>query len=496
MNLEQIYKERFQSFEMEQDSRINLRMKQKIRHFKTMQWIKWIAIGLLISTAAVIISHWSFTAKDTPSQTLSSQTTIKENMVLESANSQTKQSLLNRNAEEMLLEENNTLFIDQNSHQQTPLHEDIKTEEDQNDDGKENHLLSEDEYEITKPSPDRAQVSFSQSDNKWQRKAPTMTLELMKPKDPYYLISKKDHELEGKSANLIPEDYDLSKSKNKGPKAQSYSENLEFDGHSSHMNVLLDVHFSPLLWNNSSKVIDIGIVSDWTSSLNHKAQFSYEMGFSFQLHHQKTPLFLQIGLDYQVLKEKIDDQLSRTYEDPDLSSWIYDSIFDIHTVVDTFYVIIDSNQFVIDTLFTQDTLLMGIDSSFNAVMTTEEKNKKQVNTYTYLNIPLMLGYEFNTPNQRWSFQVLAGGALAINLSNEGYYYRGRDDFESYSGKVSPSFIWSLQAAANINYKWKKWQFYLQPEFQYQLNESKVYEYAPTRKYQFYKLKAGIRFQLF
>ena len=289
--------------------------------------------------------------------------------------------------------------------------------------------------------------------------------------------------------------FDSKSKKTKSSKIQ-FPDEKPLNTKSSNLSGYFDLHFSPLLWKNQASFAAPELDTSWASNLNHQAQLSYEMGFSFQLHHDKTPLFLQTGLDYQILNEKIDFRLSHTFEDPLLSYWTYDSTFDYQQLMDTFFVIIDSNHFVIDTIFTQDTILTDIDTTYFPVMSTEGKAKKHINSYTYMNIPLLLGYQFQSKNEQWNFQILGGAILGINLANEGYYYNKAGDFVTYSGKVKPSFVWHLQAAANINYRWKKWQIYLQPEFQYQLNESELTNQPPRRKYQFYKLKFGVRYQLF
>jgi hypothetical protein len=196
------------------------------------------------------------------------------------------------------------------------------------------------------------------------------------------------------------------------------------------------------------------------------------------------------------LKEEVDFQLSRTFEDPTLSYWTYDSSWAYPEVLDTFYIIINNDHFVIDSIFTTDTILSNVDSTYNPVNTTVEKSKNHLNTYRYINIPLLLGYQFESKNKKWSYQIMAGPSLSINLQNEGFYYTNNGDFEEYSGKVSPSLVWNFYAAANINYRWKKWQLFAQPEFQYQLKESELSNQIPRRKYQFYKMKFGIRYNLF
>lgn len=262
------------------------------------------------------------------------------------------------------------------------------------------------------------------------------------------------------------------------------------------LNAFLDIHAGGFMFNNTAAFPTLYSDSLTSTAYTQTPQMSYEFGMGFQLKLKDKPWLLYTGINYQVFKEKIDYKWSQSFEDPELSYWNYDSTFSIEQVIDTFFIIVDTNHFVIDTIFTQDTLLSNVDSAYNKVMSTDENSKKYTNTYTYLNIPLMIGYEFQTNNKNWSFQVLGGAAIAINLSNEGYYYSKDGGIQEYSGKVNPSLTWRLMAAANINYQWKKWQFYIQPEFQYQLNESEVINQNIRRKYQIYKVKAGIRFKLF
>ena len=66
MNLEQLYQERFQSFEMEPSSGANSAMKQKIRFAKTMQLIKWIAIAVIATATLATITYFSLTTENNP----------------------------------------------------------------------------------------------------------------------------------------------------------------------------------------------------------------------------------------------------------------------------------------------------------------------------------------------------------------------------------------------------------------------------------------------
>lgn len=305
--------------------------------------------------------------------------------------------------------------------------------------------------------------------------------------------------VEGKNKDNSKENKKAKKSKKNKAKNVNFAKTKDRSSEgtqSKRFNAYLDLHTSGYVFNNTAASPSLYSDSLTSTAYTQTPQLSHEFGIGVQLKLKDQPWLLYTGIDYQVFKEKIDYKWSQTFEDQELSYWNYDSTFSIEQVIDTFFIIVDSNHFVIDTLYTQDTLLTNVDSAYNAVMSTDEKAKKHINTYTYLNIPLMIGYEFQTANKDWSFQVLGGAAVAINLSNEGYYYSKDGGIQEYSGKVNPSLTWRLMAAANINYQWKKWQFYLQPEFQYQLNESEVMNQDIRRKYQIYKVKAGIRFKIF
>jgi len=476
MDLEQLYQERFQTFEMEPSSDTSLKMKNKISHFKAMQLIKWIVVGVVVSATIAVISFFIF-------------------------NSNEPQALLNSN--ESLLREQSIETINKENQQKTtaaiiktrqeddikPTSADKKDIKEMTDEDKEDskHIINQaDQMNSEVISEENIAISSKVSENSFEDEKSTVSSDKDKEQ---YATKLSSVEMKTVSLQINPETLHLDqRNDNLLPQEHVASKNVNW-------NAYFGLHFSPFIMQNKGVVEAPEMDTSWTYSLNHKSLLSYEFGFSFQLHHKKSPLFMQFGMDYQILKEKIDFQFNHTIENMELSYWTYDSTFEVHDIIDTIYIIVDSNQFVIDTIFTQDTVLSHIDSLYNPVMDTEEDRIDHINTYTYLNIPLLLGYEFQSKNKRWNFQILAGAAVAINLSNKGYYYTKTGEFRSYSGKVNPSMVWNLYAAANINYQLKKWQIFLQPEYQHQLNGSQIPN-SNQRKYRFYKIKFGIRYQLF
>ena len=497
MNLEQLYQERFQSFEKKPSSDISLRMQKKISHVKTLQLIKWIAIGAVITATAVALSIFSLSSDEPKAH----RNTNEDLSLIEHSVEKPKSQSLNTQIVETKHKENtkslieNEQLIEETNTLEKPTEEQLEAPTKQND-VQEFIIIAKEEEDFNGKNSEPLNESQLSA---YLDKIPARSSENLDPiefKILFLQFKRETRDFDREDLNLTPTKHFTSLQEENDFGVNNQSGKKKSKNKTLNWNAYLDLHFSPLIWENKGNIPAPDLDTSWTYSMNHHSQLSYEFGFSFQLHHKKTPLFLQLGFDYQILKEKIDFQTKHTFEDPELSYWTYDSIFDINTIIDTIYIIVDSNQFIIDTLYTQNTVLSNIDSLHTPVMSSEEKRKEYVNTYTYLNIPLLLGYQFQTKNKKWDFQILAGAIVAINLNNQGYYYTTNGDFKSYSGKVTPSLVWNFSAAASVSYHLKKWHLFIQPEFQYQLNESQISNQPHRRKYQFYKIKFGIRYQLF
>jgi hypothetical protein len=535
MDLDQLYRERFQSFEMEPSTGVNSLMKQKLKYVKSMQLIKWIAIAVLTTTAVATITFLWLRSDESQVENILPKTQSTIETLNEKTKSNTHQISNTETNEETAI--NEPVLLDKTplkseENQDEPNHSTSTAETAKENESyekefqnkevapvkesvfkDENHLETLQNTEILeevvllnattegkshKNKGERDQTEESQMvvqlDKNSKREA--LGFEYLEYKTQFLAPQENHFSWQKKDVDLSPTNLIDSKSNKAKPGKIQIPNQKPLQNKKSNLYGYFDLHFSPMIWKNQAILATPELDNAWTYKLNHQAQLSYEYGFSFQLHHKNTPLFLQLGFDYQILKEKIDFLLSHTFEDPELSYWTYDSAYEYPQIIDTIFVIIEDDHFVIDTIFTHDTILANVDSAYFPVNSTKEEAQKYINTYTYLNIPLMLGYEFKSKSEHWRFQILAGASLAINLTNDGYFYTKTGDFETYSGKVKPEFVWNFQAAANINYRWKKWQLFAQPEFQYQLNESQLQDRIPKRKYQFYKMKFGIRYQLF
>lgn len=508
LNLDNLFKEHFESLELETSANLNSRMLKKLKHFKAMLLLKKIALIIAIASTAITITYLSM--QDNKTNVTEPEANPTEKIISEKSEKtedNTSRSLKNAKTE--------------NSQAKTTKKSAKKIDK---------SILPEEKEQIKEPAEATANIISAEKASYIEAEKENTALVNTNNSDPYTFLEeekwsensdqiKEDFETVYLSQNAFKKEFltyeiegDVSFKKygmrlkpinwHKKRKKIKSSDNNYLDNKEPYLNSnpydgFLEVHFTPLLWSNSIQQKEPVLEAGWTHNLVYKPQLSYEFGVSFQLHKDNSPLFLQIGADYQVLKDKADFKQSLTFEDPELSYWDYDTTYINQEVMDTFYIIVDGNEFVIDTLFTQIEIIDDIDSTYFPVLSTEEKNKSHVNTYRFLNIPLLLGYKFKTRNDKWNFHVQLGAAIAINLENKGYYYNNKGEYLSFDSRLTPNLNWNAYAAASAQYQLSdKFDLFLQPEFQYQLNKTEITNQPYQRRYQFYKMKFGIRYKLF
>lgn len=249
-------------------------------------------------------------------------------------------------------------------------------------------------------------------------------------------------------------------------KASDFSGSIEFG-------------FSPIFFKNMSAPYEPNRDSVTFFITNKKPKISYDFGVEFLFKQVDSDWSFKTGLHYQKLNEEIDYYFQKDRLDEELSHWQYDSIFEYH----------------IDPPI-HDTVLVGIDSSYYEHWVSNVNQKKHVNQYTYLNIPLLMGYQISFPNDRFKVNVLAGANMSILLQNEGYYYDSDGYILPYETKQKAVINWALSAQMSVYYQWKKMAVYAKPSLQFQMKEKALDDYFERRQYVIYGLEFGINFKLF
>ncbi|NOR87231.1 MAG: hypothetical protein GQ527_06445 [Bacteroidales bacterium] len=241
-----------------------------------------------------------------------------------------------------------------------------------------------------------------------------------------------------------------------------------------------ELHLMPFLYDNLSPFEPLINDTIIIQEVSENPELSYQLGFSFRLQKKKNPWFINIGVNYQRLSEKIDYHFKREYHDEALNYWNTDSVF---------YYYINSPQ--IDTLFSH------MDSAYIEHWSIEDDSQIYHNSYQLINIPLIFGYEFLRPRKKISLQVSMGIEMAIHLNSSGYLYTNSGHIKNYHDiETHTKLNWYYLASFGINYQLKKTSLFILPSVKYQLNTGKINNYPKEHKYFIYGLKFGIRFKLF
>lgn len=258
----------------------------------------------------------------------------------------------------------------------------------------------------------------------------------------------------------------------KSPKPPKEKKPLNFSGS-------IELGFTPVFFKNMAAPYEPNEDSVTFFITNKKPKISYDFGVEFLFKQADSDWSFKTGLHYQKLNEEIDYYFQKDRMDEELSHWQYDSIFEYH----------------IDPPI-HDTILVRVDSSYYEHWVSDVNQKKHVNQYTYLNIPLLMGYQISFPNDRFKVNVLAGANMSILLQNEGYYYDSDGYILPYETKQKAVLNWALSAQMSVYYQWQKMAVYAKPSLQFQMKEKALDDYFERRQYVIYGLEFGINLKLF
>ena len=240
-----------------------------------------------------------------------------------------------------------------------------------------------------------------------------------------------------------------------------------------------DVYFMPFMFRNSFANQLVNSDSVIEQHISETPQLSFLFGFDFHLQHKQRPWSLNMGLNYQVIKENVDYHFKIAYDGEVPSYWEYDSTI--------YYVINPPN---IDTIY-------AVDSAYHDHWTKEEAYKSSSNSYQYLNVPLLIGYNFSKKRSKVNVELATGIAMALRLKSTGYLYNNFGDIINYHDvNIKPTVDWYYLASIGVYYKQAHITMFLQPSIKYQLNKTTI-DHAPLkRRYFIYGLRFGVRIKLF
>ena len=478
LDLGKLFKEKFETFELDNSANIELALKKKLQTAKLWNVFKWIS-GIVVLTGLSLLVLLPKQWDDDSSQNILKESAVE--LIIE------KEEVIIENVDELDQLEETTLIKD-DSHIEAQVIEH----------NKEDAVLVNEEVEIEEQSLDIEKeetelVEIAQVKNKLPIIIKTHEPESLnlENKNINYLVPKYSlillEEYEAASINKTSlELHPISiaeepKTKNKKKlHLPNEVEPLPYGG-LGNMMAYGEINAMPFLFHNrEASTLPTSDTVSW-SQVKENAQVSYQLGLAFRLQKKDKPWFLQTGINYQSFKENVDYKFNREYIDHELSFWDYDSIFEYH---------IDPPNF--------DTVLVDVDSNYMEHWVKTENAKTNINTYTYLNIPFMVGYHFKKGRSPFSLQVSTGISLSVLLKNTGYLYNDYGQIVNYtSAEIKPIITWNLLLNATVNYQLKNENtLFVRPSFQYQVGKSDVLDQPLQRKYFVYGLSFGYRINIF
>lgn len=297
----------------------------------------------------------------------------------------------------------------------------------------------------------------------------------------------------------------------------------------------VDAYYSPMFYNSANKYN-----SDISSSMKNNLDTSYSSIYNYTLganaNYKINNFNIQAGLAYTKYLEKFTYQEQRistnTYNDKRFmavgeysyinkyTDWVisgshteikldtthssYEVVeYELHhaTVIDTIWnytidslavIVMDSTQVVI-----YDTITATKYDSVDVVIVDSIINLSfydVINQYSYIEIPLMIGYEFNS-KRKLSYVVNAGLVTGIFINAKGKGVTLSNKIVDLNSLPFMKFNFSGMLTAGIHYSFTK-EMSLILEATYRKNFTSIYEtsYYMQKRFNSFGLRAGIKYK--
>lgn len=237
----------------------------------------------------------------------------------------------------------------------------------------------------------------------------------------------------------------------------------------------------PLVKNNPLANFKLGafLYPEFTFYPDDSVSSSRNYNFGIDLRYYKSSFFIKTGVDFSIAKDEgkytIDYkkwEFLGTYQD------VYDVTFD------------STEQGIVPTYHTKT---VEVFDSVQHVTIRKEKN-----TYTYLQVPLMVGYEIRGSRLNYSF--MAGPNLSLMMSENIPEPEIEDNITIVNiNKEVPERIntsWQMLVGIGISYKLSdNMEFALEPTLRYYLNSAYKGDIITTKHPYSVGVRAGLLFKL-
>lgn len=226
----------------------------------------------------------------------------------------------------------------------------------------------------------------------------------------------------------------------------------------------------------------------------------YQAGLKVNFHLNKFEF--TSGLSYQQIEEDFNYN-ELTSENNPIEYWQYYEIEPLHVIdtVDWIFVFDPDDSSFVSAPLIQETWTTQFDSNLVEipVHTTVIRNYNNRNKYTYLNIPLLMGYKFYD-RDKISFTAKAGGNIGIfiNAKGKGISWADRKSVIQLDKDKLPfiktNFSWLLGLAVNYRFD-EKISVVLEPWYRGSLNSMFDNKHPVSAKTNLLGINVGLRFHL-
>lgn len=206
---------------------------------------------------------------------------------------------------------------------------------------------------------------------------------------------------------------------------------------------------------------------------------SRNFNFGLDIRYHKKNFFIKTGLGISIARDEGKYNIN------------YKQLEYLGSYQDVYNVTFDTTESGVEPIYHTKTVMV-YDSVEHATVSKEK------NTYTYIQIPLMFGYQIERPKVNYS--IMAGPCFSAminkNIPDPAYPENARilNITSDVAERISTN--WQMVLGVGINYKLsKKWELSLEPTKRYYLNSAYRRDIITTKHPYSIGLRAGLLFKL-
>lgn len=237
--------------------------------------------------------------------------------------------------------------------------------------------------------------------------------------------------------------------------------------------------------------------ADWKENVDYRsesetARLSHHLGVNVRYHYKNW--FVQSGLHHYTFRDKVVQDMEMLQVNPFVTTIL--STTDYYSEVITGYIHSPIDSIPVFDLVLDSTVVTEQQETYYD-STYVRRTTGYTNTISYLEIPLMLGYEFS---YRSMFVDVSAGFAYSRRIDQQVQYPNRELSQLTDPDVSASLMrnhsLSMSLGLGLGYRLSNsTSVILSPVYQYQLQSNLTKDHPVVQRYQHLRLSAGLRFKM-